>query len=323
MARVSDDFSIIVHSELTPQGQKEFRIKKGEIYQIVPRFDADAPDGFQEFSTTKIIDPEAGQQVVNLAVWDEDKNVYDTAFTVHSKALINLYPDPKAREEVVAQIKKHILQPMIDIKGDVFDPKNTEYWDEEIFTLNLDETFKTDDPYSLFRLYLLTIHGIIAPKDFESSNRFKFAQYSVENKDGLVTLKQRKELNKNKAIGVFYTLLTSNKAKLISILDWMKVGASLEDDEGLLNLVFTDWLNNHPQNSQLFTETVAQFDTASGKKEIEMYSHLVTLVSKKRIKKYVGRVELDGEVIGTDLKDATKKVLQDRELTNKIIEILQ
>jgi hypothetical protein len=321
--RIKEDFSILIHRETTVNGDREFRIKKGEIYQIVPRFDADAPDGFQEFRTTKIIDPEAGQQVVNLAIWDNDKNMYDTALTVHSKVLIKNFPDQKVREEVVAQLQKHILEPMIEIKGDVFDPKNLDFWDNEIFTINLDEVFKTEDPISLFRLYLLTIHGIISPKDFEASDRFKYAQYSVENKDGMVTLKQRKELEKNKAIGLFYTLLTGDKKKLLSVLDWMKVGASLEDDPGLLNLVFSEWVNNHPQNAQLFSETVAQFETPSGKKELDMYSHLVTLYSMKKLKKSVGRVELDGEFLGVDMKDATRKILQDRELTNKIVEILQ
>ena len=323
MARQKEELSILVHRENTPTGEKEFRIKKGEVYQIVPKYDADAPDGFQEFRTTKIIDPEAGQQTINIATWDATRGVYDTALTMQSQILNQMFPDETVRQSVVNTLNELIVKPITALKGDVLDPRNNAFWDEETFTITLDEVFNTNDPYQLFLLYMITVGGLVAPIEFESSTRYNKTQYSVENKEGMVTLKQRKELEKNKAIGVFYSMLTTDKTKLLSILDWMKVGASLEDDEGLLNLVFTEWINEHPQNAQLFTDAIIQFNTPSGKKEIEMYSHVVTLLGKNRIKRSLNRIEFDGEFIGTSLKDATKKILQDKDLTNKVIEILQ
>lgn len=316
-----NNFSIVLHTK----GDEKFELTNDGLYQIISKFDADALDGFQEHRTTKVLDPEAGAMTVNLALWDEERNLYDTGMTEYSKALTRLYPNPTVRKEVLKSITTHILNPMIERKGEVFSPNNVEFWDNESFTITLDHVFNTAKVEDLYKLYLLVLHGNLAPKEFESDPQYrKKAQYSVENKESVIDLKHKKELETNEATALFFTMLSTNKAELIALLDWMKISTAAESDKALLNSIFTRWLKEDiNQNPRAFLDIYKNMiESPSGKRELEMYSHLVSLMKKGKIKRAFNTVTLDGDDLGANLKDAAKKVLADEDLSKKILSLL-
>jgi hypothetical protein len=317
-----EDFTLTLHSA----GEQTFSLTKGALYQVVSKFDADAPDGFQDLRTTKVLDPIAGAKTVNLAVWDAERDMYDTGMTEYSAALTRLFPDPETRKQVLRVITKEILNPMIARKGNVFDPNNIEFWDAQDFTITLDHVFNTDKVEDLYALYMLVLHGNLAPVEFESDPKFRLtAQYSVENKESVVDLKYKKELETNKATALFFTMLTNNKKELIALLEWMKISTSTDTDDALLNSIFTRWLKDDSnQNPKAFLKTYSEMlETPSGKRELEMYSNLVQLRKNGKIKQAFNTVTLDGEELGANLKDATKKILADEVMTEKILNLLE
>lgn len=317
----NENFSIILYTK----GDEQFELTNDGLYQIVPKFDADAPDGFQNLRTTKVLDPDVASMPVNLALWDDDRQMYDTGLTEYSAALTRMFPDLSVRKVQVAAIKKHILDPMIERKGDIFSPNNFQFWDDESFNLSLDHVFNTAKVEDLYKLYLLVLHGNLAPKEFESDPAYRLkAQYSVENKESVIDLKHKKELEVNEATAMFFTMLKSSKKELIALLDWMKISTAAESDEALLNSIFTRWLKDDVnQNPRAFLDLYKNMiDTPSGKRELEMYSNLVSLRKSGRIKQAFNTITIDGDELGANLKDATKKVLADEELTKKILSIL-
>lgn len=317
-----EDFNIVLYKN----GDKTFELTNKGLYQIVSKFDADAPQGFQDFRTTKVLDPEVASMPVNLAAWDESRKMYDTGMTDYSAALSRLYPKPEERKIVLDKIQKFILKPMVERRGDVFDPRNLEFWDEEFFTLSLDHVFNTEKPEDLYALFLLVLHGTLAPSEFESDPYFRLKSfYSVENKEEVIDLKHKKELETNEAIGIFYTMLKNSKAELVALLEWMRISTAADTDDALLNSIFTRWLkDDSSQNPRAFIKAYDDLiNSPSGKAELEMYSNLVTLRKAGKIKQAFNTITLNGEEIGSNLKDVNKKALADAELKEKLLLLLE
>jgi len=153
-------------------GEKKFYIEPDTAYQIIAKYDADAPDGFQKVRTTKLPDPSVAVNGTPLAFYDMDRQVFDTALTENSKALIKLYPDAEERRRALTKITKHITNPLLSLKGNI-EPNNFALWDDFSFPLSVDTVLKSSDPLQLFYLYSLIIHGKLAPVGFESEAYFK------------------------------------------------------------------------------------------------------------------------------------------------------
>jgi len=303
-----------------------FDILSDTIYKVVPKLDPSAPDGFINHDTTKLLNPEIGTSVP-LAVWDMDRGVWDNALNENSKILIRLYPDINARKEVLKGLKKHIIDPVEAIKGEgvlthIQPKEGPSFWDENSTFLVNELTFSTSNPMALLSLYTAVIHGNLAPKSMEEDPTFKNkAQYAVQNIEQVVNLKQRKDLERNQAIGLFYTMLKQNKDELLTILDYLGVPSSSNPDEAALNSTFTEWLNNKEngyQNASIFIETYEKFQTKEGKEELNIFSTLKKLLRDGKLKRKMGAIFLDDTDLGANLKIAAKSALKSEEIQEMI-----
>lgn len=312
-----DDFSILVYKN----GDKEFRIQSNTPYQIVSKFDADAPDGFQKVRSTKVPDPSVGYNGTPLAFYDLDRAVYDTALTEYSKALVKLYPDVDERKRALTEITKKITNPLIALKGkDTIEPSNFQFWDDFRIDLAVDEILNTANPLHLFYLYSLIIHGKLAPIEFESESYFKNnAQFSVENKESVINISQKRELDKSKAISRFFTLHEDDESALLAILEWMGITGLEGADEALMNTVFKNWLEKDDnQNPKEFLKTYDNYyKTKSGKNVLDIFKGLKDLQKSKKAKKTTEGVLFEEEIIGKDFKEAAEKVATNKELLEK------
>lgn len=317
LKNTDEKLKIVVHG---------FDILSDTIYKVVPKLDTQAPDGFIAHDTTKILNPEIGTSVP-MAVWDGDRGVWDTGLHENSRILVRLYPDSKARAEVLKGLKKFIIDPVEAIKGrgvlTHIQPKDEDsFWDKASTNLVKDLTFSTSNPMDLLSLYSAVLHANLAPKSMEEDPTFRNkAQFAVQNIEQVVDLKQRKDLERNKAIGLFFTMLTQNKEDLLVILDYLGVPSGDNPDEAALNSIFTEWLNNKEngyQNASIFGETHKFFETKDGKEELKIFSTLKTLLRQGAIKRKMGAIYLDDLDLGANLKLAAKRAVKSEEIQELI-----
>lgn len=309
-------------------GDKEFKIQVSDdslspvTYQVIPKYDADAPDGFQKARTTKILDPDVNN-VTPLAFFDGDRKVYDTGLSKNSKALKRVYPDDANLQTALQLINKLIVKPFTsDRPLETIEPSNVEFWDDFNIKLGVDLSFNTSDPMQLFQLYCLVLHGKLAPTGLESEPYFKnSSQYAVENKDTVVDVSQKREFEKNKAVSRFINLLDTDKEALSAILEWMGIPGLADADDAMMNTVFTHWLSKDDnQNPKEFLDVYKNYyESESGKKQLQIFKGLKTLERKKFVKRGIaGNILFEDEVIGKNMKEATANVLKDTQLLDKI-----
>lgn len=304
-------------------GNQEYSIKIGSsdkpyTYQVIPMFDASAPDGFQKMRTTKIIDPNVYNRV-RLGTFDADKGMYDVGITKNSKILTKLYPDDSLRQSALKNITKYITNPLLEIytKEQLLDFKNFDFWDTLTENIELDNSYNTSDPIQLFKLYCLISKGDLCPAGLESESYYiGSAQYAVENKDAVVDVGQKRKLEISQATTKFITLLSTDKAGLTAILEWMGITGVVDSGDELLNDIFTTWLaKDDNQNPKAFLEIFNQYyESESGKKELVMFKDLKHLQREKKVIKGMQGFTLNDHFLGKDLKDATKNVLKDDKL---------
>jgi len=304
-------------------GNQEYSIKIGTedkpyTYQVIPMYDASAPDGFQKMRSTKIIDPNVYNRV-RLGTYDPAKLMYDVAFTENSRILTRLYPDKSLRQTALKNITKYIINPMLQIytKEQLLDFKNFDFWDTLTENIELDNSYNTSDPMQLFKLYCLISKGDLCPAGLESESYYLgSAQYAVENKDSVVDVGQKRKLEISQATSKFITLLSTDKEGLTAILEWMGITGVVDSEDALLNDIFTTWLSKDDnQNPKAFLETYANYyESEAGKKELVMFKDLKSLQRKKKIVKGMQGFTLNDHLLGKDLKDAAKNVLKDNSL---------
>jgi hypothetical protein len=303
--------------------QTSFVIKSDSIYQIQPKTDASAPDGFKDFGTTKLIHPNIGNTV--HAPYNETMKVWDTGFYKSSPIYRGL--SEAEREQMIKVLKEHIVKPVEELKGEgVLHHQNNEFYDDFGIDLRAYRVFNTNDVLQRLALYFAVLGKEVAPKDQESNPLFKSAQYVVVNKEEAVNVRQEREMEKNDAIGIFYTLQNTDKEKLFDLLDYLNIASSRTTDKATLNSVFNRWLNDKTsgyQHSKIFLETYEKFEGEEGTEELYTYKTLKELEQKGYIKTKRGEVFLDGNPIGANHKLAAAHLMRNSDLKRKFAELAQ
>lgn len=305
-------------------GNKDFYIEVGKSYQIVPKYDADALDGFRNHRTTKVLDPDVVDPV-NLGVWDLDRNVYDTGLEPSSKALNKLYKNNQ--DDVNAALKtinKEITNKLLTFwDKSQLDPKNLEFWDAMTADLGVDIVFNTTDSLQLYKLYQLILQGKLCPSGLEGEPQFKkSASFSVEDKTTVVDVSQKRELNKTAAKAKFYMLLEQDPKIAVDLMDYMGVSGLSASDIALLNSTFSNWIDKDDnQNPKKFLDTYKEVnDSPAGKKIFEVFSQLRKLQKENKVDKKINGLYIGENFLGKTAKEAAEKAVNDPILLEKIYE---
>lgn len=310
----SDSFSVTVHG---------FEIKSNSIYQVIPKPDEDAPDGFRKERTTKILSPRIGEIVG--CVKNAQTNTWDTGFYIYSPCYKNLPMDD--REEIASNVVKNIKEPIENLYGGTerLDQNNDEFWDDYSFELKNGGIFNTSDPKDLLNLYMAVLHRALAPKKDASESAYREAKYCVVNKDEVIDRKLQKDLNYNKAVGSFWVLLENNKSKLLNVLSYLGLQADEKTSEATLSNVVTNFLQhkqNGDQNVDIFLDAFAKAKTTEGYKEISLFKELKDLAKKGIVTKEAGSYMLAGKTLGATFKIAASVVANDQSLQEAVITAL-
>lgn len=298
-----------------------FDIKTNTLYEVQEKFDASAPDGFQEARTSKLLTFNLKDGVPG-AIWDSVKGNWDTGLYEGSKALREAFPGADLKP-VITKLTKEIVKPFeleIGVGKLNHVPSNevNNYWDNFIIPVYRGRVFNTANPKDLLELYLAVLHRKLTPKDKESTPDFLGSYFLIVDQEGFVSKKAENREEIMKAMATFYAMRTSDRETLIRLLGFLGLPVSEKTDNNTLTAMFDNWLNDKNdkyQNNRLFNETVENLTTEEGKDKLFIFSKLKDLKAKGKVAERRGEISMDGTFVATGgLKNATDKIYDDKEL---------
>lgn len=302
-------------------------IKSDTVYQVTPKLDFDAPQAFQDFGTTKVLSTDVDNDVPG-AIFDTDKNAWDTGMYLESRALNKAFPDEKERKAALKNIEKYIVVPIEKIKGAgalSHLTTNNKFWDDFRIKIKKDAVFFTNKTEELLALFLAVLHRQVSPSTIATGNHeFAKAQYSIQDKDSVVDRQQQLEMAEMEANGIFYQMLKTKRSDLISMLDYLDISVSQNsEDPALISLFkrFTKHKEDGLQNIKSFLKLAEKVSDEEGETEIYLFSKLKQLNAKGKVKQRKGEVFFEDELIGSNFKTAAAFVMQDKELQKRILEL--
>lgn len=307
---------------------EEFSLKTDTLYEIQQKYDADAPDGFRKYETTKaLMDDIENQEVV--ATFNEYIQVWDNGLFLDSPLLKRAVPDETARKLVLENIQEYIVDPIEMVRGQGSlknTTDNNDFWDTQTVRVNVGRVFNTADPMQLLQLYNLLLRRAIAPKDLENHPAYMNAQYTIVDKESAVTKESEKSEREIKSMGLYYHLKTSNRETLIAILNYIGINVRESDTDSNIDLIFKRHVedkSNGVLNTKEFIEIAESYTTSKGKQLIGTFQKLRELYSE-------GGVELRGKNyylgeynLGNSFKIAARTVVEDKEIKKAFSELLK
>jgi|AntDeeMinimDraft_6_1070357.scaffolds.fasta_scaffold02003_2 hypothetical protein len=307
-----------------PIPQTQFVLKSDKMYQIQPKTDASAPDGFKDAGTTKVISPDIGNTV--HAPFNGEMRVWDTGFTRASPILRGMKDAEK--DSFLKLVNEHIVKPVEEIKGEgvLGHQENNDFLDNFGIELKAYRIINTAEPLQRLALYFAVLGKHLAPKEHQSNPLYSGAQYTIVNSEEAVNVRQEREMLKNEAIGLFYVLQKNDKEKMYDLLEYLNISNSKTTDKATLNSSFNRWLDDKTsgyQNSEIFTKTYDKFDSEDGEEELYMYKNLKKLHNKNLVKMQRGELFLDGKSIGAGYKLAASHLVANTEDKKKVADLIQ
>ena len=301
----------------------DFEIKANTLYEVQEKMDSSAPDGFKDNSTSKILsfDVEDGYPG---AIYDIERQIWDTGLTENSSAFREAFQDEKTQSAVLRNLNKYIVNPYEKEKGvGALDFKATkeqnEFWDRFRIKIKRGRVFNTANVDDLLQLYLCLIHKRLTPKELESHPAFKqpISYYLIVDKESAISRQAETEMKKMEAQATFFNLMKQDKKGLLSILEYLGIQAGEATDQATLVRVFNNWLEDKTdkyQNVKLFVELLDKYQTPKGKELLEIHTNLKYLYRKGKVKYIKGEISMDDVYVANGWKNASMKIQEDDEL---------
>lgn len=306
----------------------DFSLRKDTLYEIKQKYDADAPEGFRQYETTKaLMDDVSNSEAV--AIFNEYIRAWDNGLFLESPLLTAAVPDETARKLVLESLEENIVKPIESVRGKgALDNKesNNEFWDNFTVTLNVGRVFNTADPMQALQLYNLLLRKVVTPKDLENHPAYRGSQFTIIDKELSVSKAAEKSERDIKSAGLYYQLKTTNREALIAILNYIGLNVKESDTDSNIDFLFKRFLedkNNGVQNTKEFIEVSENYTTPKGKQLIGTFQKLRELYSE-------GSIELRGKDyylgeynLGNTFKLASKTVVSDKDIKKAFSELLK
>ena len=295
-------------------------ITNDSLYEVVPKPDYDAPSGYQDYGTTKLLHPLVSNKA--CCIFNAKAGVWDTGFFENSPCYKGM--DKEEVKTLVKVLKERIVDPLERVIGEgKLAQTNHEFWDTYSPEIKRGKVFNTSEPRELLDLYMISRHRFIAPKGDSSKPMYRKAQFCIVNKKESTNIKQERKLNFTKAVGQAYGLIQNDRDKLDRILNYLNISSATVKDESTLNLVITNYLEDKKQghqNVEIFLETVSKANTENGDMEIYLYGVLKNLYKKKKVTKEGIDFYYKDTKLGTNFKAGARLAALDLELQTELIE---
>lgn len=305
---------------------KDISIEKGNIYQVSPKYDGSAPDGFKEHRTTKYL-AEYGMNI-EAVPFDKDMGVWDTGLYEESPCYAGMPADEvkrlvnTARQNIVEPLEKTLGKGKLDYKAD------NDYWLDYGVKLHRGRIFNTERPDHLLELFQVALHGKVSPKGQDSNPNYRYAQFSIENKEQAKTVQQENDSLDIQAAGMFYSLLNGDTELLSLVMNYVgiPIPGGKEMDKQLASSAFKMYVDdkkNAYQNKKNFISAVELGSEKNGYQELSFYQKVQKLVRTKKITKEREMYVIGEEQLGTNLKEVAKTIAKNPKLQELIVALEQ
>lgn len=296
-----------------------FEIKKGVIYEITPKFDGNAPDGFIKERTTKLL-TSSGR---NREAIPFTSNVWDTGLYPESPSFYGHNPAEVA--DTLRVVSTHIIKPFEKLQGEgkLAHKEDSEFWLNYGVDIYKGKIFNTDKPEDFLALYEMVFHKKLAPKEHESNPDYRNAQFCIEDKEQTQTVKQKEDNMEIEANGLFFKL--KEKPQYLELaLNY--AGLRVPKASGKIDLQlapslfknFIDHKDNGFDNKKIFIDAANNVMTQEGYEEMYIYSGIQALYKKKVITKSFEKFFLDDEELGTNLKQIAARLVKEPKLKARV-----
>ena len=293
----------------------------GDKYEVVPKKDYEAPDGFQEFGTTKIL--HSGVKEVRGVSFDEQINLYDTGFDEDSESNNRL---ERGSKEVVIDTYNKIIKAPYEKKFRIdASSHNDSFWESYMYEIYTGKVFDTSKVKDLFDLFQALQQGRICESGEKDATLQRTANYCIKNNRKTQSLKEERSENKFRAVATYMTMLDAFNASkddtLYTILEWNQISnVRGTDKESLQRLGYKMFDHDKLgyENAIKFLEAYDLSKTEKGLELLEMHAILTKLYAKNKIEYKKSQYFIDGQLLGNHFKEAAQVALSNAEIKKTV-----
>lgn len=301
---------------MPPKATEKFTVAGVEIivgnsYEVRPKKDFDAPSGFQDFNTTKLLAPGISEH--RAITFNSDMHIWDTGFDIDSP--VNLKIAEADRKAEVTIYNKLVKKPYEDRYRKDLSSTNNDFWDNFTYELYTYKVFDTSKELDRLELFLALQNGRVCQIGEKNATLQRNANYHIRSREKETSMKEERAKTKFKAYSTFGTLLNLDHKKddtLYLILEWMNVsgvrGADKDALESMVLRMFEDEKTGFAF-AERFLNTFNESESEIGGKRMEIFSVLQQLKAKNKLTIKRSQYYLDDVKIGNSLKEATETAL--------------
>lgn len=295
----------------------------GQTYEIIGKKDMDAPEGFQQFNTTKYLIP--GIAELHSVPFSETNNLWDSGFYVHSDCNKSMHPTEK--EALVKLYNEYIRKPFEEMYRVDTSESNDDFWSTYIYEIYTNKPFDTTNVKDRFDLFHALKQGKVCEVGERDAILQRSANYCIRNIEKAISLQEERANNKFDAITKFSVILDGTDLKkddtLYTILEWMNFstvrGADKDTIRRLVQKAFENEKTGY-DTALRFLEALRMSEDKDMKKEMEIFSILSKLNVKRKLEYKRQQYYLNEELLGNTLKASAKSALMNPDKLQKIME---
>lgn len=293
----------------------DFELKTSTFLQIVPKPDYDAPQGYIDNGTTKVLHPFVSDYV--SCIFDQTLNAWDTGF-YEASACYRGKPQAEVKE-IVKALQKEIVKPIEAIRGQgVLDPKaDNPFWNEFRVDLHDGRLFDTSKVGDLLDVYIALLHNKLAPEDKASLHAYKNASFCIKDKDAVITTKEKRDFEYTEAMSAAFVLFDTDKNKLFLIMENLGIDVHNSMEKKDVITVMNQYFGEKTKGSQyvrMFLDTYKKSNTDQGLLELDSYSKVKKGFANGLVTSANNEYYFNGQELGTSLKDAAYTISHNKGL---------
>lgn len=317
------------------------RLSKNAVYEVSHKTPSDgAPDLYKKLGSEKISAPKG--VIMNAVgfpfvdgVWDTGLYPNSPVFREEGLSLEQAELQAEAnREFILEPLRKAGLSRLVE-KLENYEDESSEFFNSEVLVpLSIGNQFNTGDPRSRLALYAAILSGELAPKGKAQKDRkekgerdesdflYTNAQYTITSQTETRTVKEQRELNNNKARGIFWSMLENDKEGLIGIMNYEGISASESDPETALNGVISKYFESY-ENIDSFLDTYEKYkEDPKFKEELKIMNILLNEKGLKYLERDGRQYMLKGKELGTTPKTVAKSIANDTKTSVEFFKLI-
>lgn len=304
-------------------------LKSNAIYEVKPKYDADANPGFKKNNTSKLLSKHTAESL--CIPFNERRNLWDTGLEENSPRYLNW--NPQDVKTLVASLKTAIVEPFeaaTEVGTLSNKASNDDFWLPYTVDIYVGRIFNTKNEKDALDLYLAVANYMVTEKNNKENKKPESikAKYDIENREFATSFKEDRQVNKMEAIGNFYTLLNNDREKLLNIMEWLEVNEDRQCENRKLTSIIT--LHFEQQDSskanefcKKFKDTVAMANTVNGGLQIQNMVDL-NILKRSKVLTYEHKEYWIGDMlVGTRMKDGAIKAISDIPLQEAIRDAIE